>query len=212
MPPRDDQEYEQRRQQIIDGALAAFADKGFERATNKDIAEAARIGSPGLIYHYFEDKIDLLHQVILSRMPLLQLLESASTMLDGPPEEVLPTVMAAAMRAYNQWPAMAIAKVVLAESMRNPRVARMVSEVGPARGLRLLAGYLERQMDAGRLRRADPHAAARVLVGPMLAYVVTRHVFEQPEAEAISPEAMARIAVESFLNGMLLRPEDGPSA
>jgi TetR/AcrR family transcriptional repressor of mexJK operon len=211
MPPRDDHEYEQRRQQIIDGALATFADKGFEKATNKDIAEAARIGSPGLIYHYFEDKIDLLHQVILSRMPLLQLLEDAPTLLDGPPEEALPAVMAAVMRAYNQWPAMAIAKVVLAESMRNPRVARMVSEIGPARGLRLLAGYLERQMDAGRLRRTDPHAAARVLVGPMLAYVVTRHVFEQPEAEAITPEAMARIAVDSFLNGMLLRPEGEPA-
>jgi AcrR family transcriptional regulator len=212
MPPRDDQEYEQRRQQIIDGALTAFADKGFEKATNKDIAEAARIGSPGLIYHYFEDKIDLLHQVILARMPLLQLLDSAESILDGPPEEVLPVMMTAMMRAYNQWPTMAVAKVVLAESMRNPRVARMVSEIGPARGLRLIAGYLERQMDAGRLRRGDPHAAARVFVGPILAYVVTRHVFEQPEAEAITPEAMAQAAVDSFLNGMLLRPDSAHSA
>lgn len=208
MPPRDDQEYEQRRQQIIDGALAAFADKGFEKATNKDIAEAARIGSPGLIYHYFEDKIDLLHQVILARMPLLQLLDSAQSLLDGPPEQVLPEVMSAVMRVYNQWPTMAIAKVVIAESLRNPRVARLVSEIGPARGLRLLAAYLERQMDAGALRRSDPHAAARALVGPILAYVVTRHIFEQPEALAITPEAMARVAVDSFLHGNLLPKSD----
>jgi AcrR family transcriptional regulator len=51
MPPRDEQDYETRRQQIIDGALQVFATKGFERATNKDIALASKIGSPGLIYH-----------------------------------------------------------------------------------------------------------------------------------------------------------------
>ena len=51
MPSRDEQDFEERRQQIIDGALEVFSEKGFEKATNKDIAEAAGIGSPGLIYH-----------------------------------------------------------------------------------------------------------------------------------------------------------------
>jgi len=212
MPPRDEQEFEQRRQQIIDGALAVFADKGFEKATNKEIADAAKINSPGLIYHYFEDKIDLLYQVLLARMPLIKVLDSAESMLDGPPEEVLPPLMLMALRATDQWPTIAIAKIVIAESMRNPRVARMVSEVGPGRGLRLLASYLERQMAAGRLRRVDPHAAARLLVGPIIAYMITRHVFEQPEALALEPEVMARTAVDTFLHGMLVRPEAGPPA
>ena len=47
MPPRDDTDYESKRQQIIEGALHVFASKGFENATNKDIARAAGIGSPG---------------------------------------------------------------------------------------------------------------------------------------------------------------------
>ena len=64
MPPRDEQDYEARRQQIIDGALQVFASEGFEKATNKDIARAAHINSPGLIYHYFKDKTDLFRQVI----------------------------------------------------------------------------------------------------------------------------------------------------
>ena len=65
MPPRDESDYEQRRQQIIDGALQVFASKGFERATNKEIARAAKVRSPGLIYHYFKDKGDLFQQVVL---------------------------------------------------------------------------------------------------------------------------------------------------
>ncbi|HBE34387.1 MAG TPA: TetR family transcriptional regulator, partial [Cyanobacteria bacterium UBA11368] len=41
MPAHDQVEFERRRQQIIDGALEVFASKGFEKATNKDIAQAA---------------------------------------------------------------------------------------------------------------------------------------------------------------------------
>lgn len=202
MPPRDEQDYEQRRQQIIDGALEAFSARGFDGASNKAIAEAAGIASPGLIYHYFKDKVDLLHQVMLERLPVLGLLEEAQRVLELPPDEALPQLAERMIAIYSRPPAMAIIKVALAESLRNRRVAHMVSEAVPGRGLRLLSAYLARQMEAGRLRRLDPDIAARMLVGPILAYVATRFVFEQPEAQAIAPEAMARASVETFLRGM----------
>ena len=83
MPPRDPDEYEGRRQQIIEGALQVFAHKGFEKATNKDIADAANIGSPGLIYHYFKDKADLLREVVESRAEAIRLLTHADALLSG---------------------------------------------------------------------------------------------------------------------------------
>jgi AcrR family transcriptional regulator len=202
MPPRDEQDYEERRQQIIDGALEAFATKGFEGASNKDIAEAAKIGSPGLIYHYFKDKVDLLHQVILERMPLIQLMDSAEQMMDLPPEVALPDLANRLLLAIKQWPTVAMAKVIIAESLHNKRVARMVSDIGPGRALRILASYLEYQMDAGRLRRMNPHIAARLLVGPLIAYAITSYVFEQPEIQSVPPEEMARQAIEGFLRAM----------
>jgi TetR/AcrR family transcriptional repressor of mexJK operon len=202
MPPRDEQDYEQRRQQIIDGALAAFSAKGFDAASNKDIAEAAKIGSPGLIYHYFKDKVDLLHQVLVARMPLLRLIEDAQSMLDQPPEAVLPVIAERILQILDQPPTMAIFRIVFAESARNPRVAKMVNEIGPGRGLRMFAGYLEQQMAEGRLRKLDPHVAARVFVGPLMAYAITREIFQQPESIAIPPQVMARAAAENFLRGM----------
>ena len=57
MAAHDDQERVQRRQQIIDGALAVFAEKGFDKATNQEIAAAAGISSADLIYHYFDSKV-----------------------------------------------------------------------------------------------------------------------------------------------------------
>ncbi|NJN15386.1 MAG: TetR/AcrR family transcriptional regulator [Oscillochloris sp.] len=204
MPPRDDQEFEQRRQQIIDGALEVFAEKGYERATNKDIADSAGIRSPGLIYHYFQDKFDLLHQVILERMLLIRFIDSAEILAtsDDPPEHVLPDLVAGMFAAVNQRPTITIMKVVMAEALRNHRIAHMVSELGPGRALRLIAKYLERQMDLGRLRRTDPHIAARILIGPFAAYLMTREIFDQPEARAIQESEMARESITIFLRGM----------
>jgi AcrR family transcriptional regulator len=48
-----------RRAQILDGAAQVFAEKGFARATTKEIAEAADV-SEGTIYNYFDSKEDLL--------------------------------------------------------------------------------------------------------------------------------------------------------
>lgn len=63
-PKRRHRKTEQRRQQIFSGALSCFEQKGYHETTVADIAAAAGISS-GLIYQYFNDKRDLLFQVIL---------------------------------------------------------------------------------------------------------------------------------------------------
>jgi len=55
MPPEE----QDKRQQILDAAQQVFASKGFDGASIKDLAKAAKI-SPGLLYWYFKDKSDLL--------------------------------------------------------------------------------------------------------------------------------------------------------
>ena len=64
MAGRKQETYDERRSQIIDGALEVFSTKGFSAASNRDIARAAGINSPGLIYHYFASKEDLLMSAI----------------------------------------------------------------------------------------------------------------------------------------------------
>src|SRR5438552_18710921 len=48
-----------RRAQILDAATKVFAEKGFHRATVKDIARAAGVAD-GTIYTYFENKTAVL--------------------------------------------------------------------------------------------------------------------------------------------------------
>src|SRR5215207_5539888 len=54
---------EARRALIVDAATRVFADKGFHRATIKDIAHAAGIAD-GTIYNYFANKEALLSAIL----------------------------------------------------------------------------------------------------------------------------------------------------
>jgi AcrR family transcriptional regulator len=209
MPSRDEQDFEERRQQIINGALEVFAQKGFEKATNKDIAEAAGIGSPGLIYHYFKDKSDLFRQVLEQGAPVLQLLSRGDALMSMPPEQALTLFGTTLVETLQNRAAVSLFKLMLGEAVRQPLVADMLNSVGPGRGVGFLTRYLAHQMEVGTLRRADPAAAARCFVGPLLAYLLTREVFRQPDALALDATTMITTAVEIFLHGMSLSGEAG---
>ena len=204
MPPRDEDDFERRRQQIIDGALQVFSSKGFEKATNKDIAEAARIGSPGLIYHYFKDKGDLFRQVMEQRAPVLQLLMHGDAMMALPPREALALLGDAFLKTFENRSAVALFKLMLGEAIRRPAIAEMMNTIGPGRGFGFLTRYLQQQMDAGVLRRMDPGAAARCFIGPLVAFVLMREVFPQPDALTLGADTMVATVVDVFLQGMQL--------
>ncbi|HEY9674925.1 MAG TPA: TetR/AcrR family transcriptional regulator [Waterburya sp.] len=211
MPQRDEQDFESRRQQIIDGALQVFASKGFEKATNKDIAAASNIGSPGLIYHYFKDKSDLLQQVVEQRMPVLQLLTHSEEMMTKPPRQVLTLLASSFLQVVDNPIAIALLKLILGESIRQSTVAELINSIGPSRNFAFLTHYLEKQMNAGVLRRMDSGAAARCFLGPLIAFLATREVFVQPDAQTLSQETMVKTVVEVFLEGMLVQEEEGES-
>ncbi|NOK57579.1 MAG: TetR/AcrR family transcriptional regulator [Chloroflexi bacterium AL-W] len=201
MPSRDDQTYEQRRQQIIDGALEVFARKGFEKATNKDIAQEAGIRSTGLIYHYFKDKADLLRQVLEQHAPILQLLNHSEEMMSKPPREVLTALGQAFLQIVEHRSAISAAKVMFGESARQPAIADLVNKIGPTRGVSFITMYLTHQIKMGTLRPINPHAAARTFIGSLMAFIVMREVFPQPDAQNLSAEEMVATTVAIFLQG-----------
>jgi AcrR family transcriptional regulator len=202
MPQRDDNDFERRRQQIIDGALQVFASKGFETATTKDIAEAAGIKSPGLIYHYFTDKADLFRHVIEQRVPVIDLFSHPETIYALPPREALTMFARGLLGATNSPQTVAMMRLMIGESIRHPGVAEMLNRLGPGRGFAFLAAYLERQMEIGALRWIEPGAATRCFAGPLMAFIMTKVIFPQPDSATLTTEAMADAAVDVFLRGM----------
>jgi AcrR family transcriptional regulator len=203
VPPRDEQDYQQRRQQIIDGALRVFASKGLHKATNKDIAQAAGIGSPGLIYHYFKDKDDLFRSVVEQRVPHVQLLATAADELRAlPPQEALRRMARTFLQVLENREFVATFKLLLNDVPRHPAMQQTINDLGPGRWFPFLTSYLEQQMEAGTLRRTDAGAAARCFVGPLLAYIITHELFPQADTPTLSTEMMVETLIETFLHGM----------
>lgn len=205
MAKRNPQLYAERRDQIIDGALQVFADRGFDQATNKEIAEAAGIGSAGLIYHYFKDKDDLLAAVVQSKMPLMELLTQSDQLMGLSPEEGLTRIARTYLRIMEHPEAIALIRTVLGEVAQRPEFARKLSEQTLDRIAPLIAAYLKRQMDLGLLRQTDPLIATMRFVGPMFGFVMLRSIFRNPLVASLEVETVITSMVDGYLNGMAVR-------
>ena len=190
LPPRRRQA-EQRRAQLIDTAMNVFAEKGVEAATVKDLSEAAGV-APGLLYHYFRSKDDLLRAVLERHYFLPQLHQITSPDRNRPANEVLREVaqgFAAVLREHRQ-----VLQMMLREAPSNPAVAERI-ERARREGVRLLDEYLRSRVAAGELRPHDTAAAARLL----LYAAFMAHLTETPT------DAFLPAVVEIVLHGIAAR-------
>lgn len=206
--PRTKKDFEDRRQQIINGALAVFSSKGFEKATNKDIAKAAGIGSPGLIYHYFKDKKDLLQQVMAERAPVGQLVSQREMLMSLPPREALTIVATTMLNGLANPQVVAVARLVLGEALRRPQIAQLAYKAVSSHLFHLLNDYFEHQMNLGVMRRMNVPATTRCFLGPIAAYIITSEILEFEDTNTVDRETMVSTTVDIFLGGMCLEKSE----
>ena len=211
---RNDAEYERKRQQIMEAALVVFAQKGYEKATNKAIAQAAGVGSPGLLYHYFTDKDDLLLATVRAGLPDLQHLIKQDALSGMPPREGLTLVATTFLANMQNASIVALFRVLLSEALRRAEMGAAWSTVLAGPGLDVLRRYLAAQMAAGVLRRMDVGAAVRCFLGPLFLYVMTHEVIPIHDTQTLPREMLVRSVVDVFLQGTELRaaaPEQDPA-
>jgi TetR/AcrR family transcriptional regulator, mexJK operon transcriptional repressor len=197
-----------RRQQILDAAQQVFAQKGFEGASIKDLAKAAKI-SPGLLYWYFKDKTDLFVSLISERIK-----EAFGTLLpenvsfDLPPEEFLPQFGRFYINLF-EWPMnAAMFKVMVANAQSFPEAVHQVRADVIGLVLDTLQGYFQRQIDAGQMRPGDTEMVARTFMGSTIAFLLLRIVLQDKRAQDLSVEAFVDGITDVVLHGIL--PQDKP--
>lgn len=194
---------EERRLQIINGALKVFSTRGFLKATNRDVAAAAGIQSPGLIYHYFDSKADLLRAAIEHYSPPIQLLRHSEELHAMPLAEAL-TQFATTYLALIEDPNVGdCIRVLMAEAMHNPEFGRLLGEIGPMRVWRMLADFFAHKMDTGELRPADPAIVARCFMGPLVMQMMALRVLHLTDSMVVEGGALVSTHVDLFLHGLL---------
>ena len=193
---------EDRREQIIDAAMRVFAQKGFTRATNKDVAREAGI-TAGLIYHYFESKEALLMAVIEGRTPLKVFASLPPDILTLPPEQFFPFVIKRVLAVVEAENFVALIKVVLPELLNNEN--SYIAQVAPLAIQRVfgsVGGYLEAQMQAGTLKHVDTVVNTQILFGSIVGIVLRRQVLRDPIALAYTQDQIAETITATFLHGV----------
>jgi AcrR family transcriptional regulator len=202
MTNNEEPENGDRRKQILEAALKVFSTKGFHKATNKDIAQAAGGISPGLIYWYFKDKEDLFLSIIRERAAIFQLADHPERLMELPPREGLALIGRTYLSIFKVPGNVAIIRIMVGEAIRFPQIAEMFYKQVASRFLGLLSRYLQRQIELGRLRPHDPQIGARSFLGMFVVNVVAREIMRDPSAVATPDEQLVATVLDIFLGGL----------
>ncbi len=149
----------QKRQQIIRGAETVFTECGYEGASMSRIALQAAV-SKGTLYNYFTSKSELFAAFVSQRSQTM-LTEMFEPIADPDDLGAILHQIAQRMVALVLAPgSLVLYRIVISEAGKFPDLAQIYWESGPERVLAHMAGWLVQQMQAGRLRQADPDVAA----------------------------------------------------
>ena len=178
------------RQALIEAALQVFLERGFARATTREIARRAGL-SEGTMYRHFSDKYELFHEVFLSLV-----LEIGEELKRLPERAGGETVRANLESVFSQIGQMqAQLSSLMASIWADPALgksfdayARDSAQEGFERPepVTLVAEYIRAEQELGRIRRdVDATEAAAVVVSVPFASGMERALWANfaPQAE-----------------------------
>jgi len=190
---------EERREAILDVAARYFLEHGYAATTMSGIA-AELGGSKATLWNYYASK-ELLFGDVLERATR-EFREQLSLALN-PEEDVAKALGAFCSRYLNRLThpeGIALHRLVMAEVGRFPEIGRIFYERAPLGVHRLLAGFIEKAMARGDLRRADPLEAAQYLTALCMARSHLKLLTGvSPVIAGEQVEAEARAAMDVFL-------------
>ncbi|MEE7625833.1 TetR/AcrR family transcriptional regulator [Methylobacter sp. Wu8] len=148
-----------KRQAILDGATRMFLAHGYRNASMEKIAQAAPV-SKATLYNHFDSKSALLSAVISDRCKsLLQTMTQVTIELDDV-ENNLTQIATSAVDLIFSEDALAIYRLVVAESPDFPELGQLFYQSGPQAGLTQLENYFRRLNATGDFSIIDPVFAA----------------------------------------------------
>jgi len=191
-----------RRAQILDAATRVFAEKGFHRATIRDIARAAGLAD-GTIYIYFASKADLLIG-LLDRLNETERRPEDLAQVAGPDfRSVFVAYLRHRLTVVRE--GLGMLRAVLPELLVNLELREVYFRqvIGPT--LELGERYMTSLIEQGQIRPMDPSLAVRAISGQILGLLLLRMLGdEQIEARWEDlPEHLATLLLDG------LRPAAG---
>ena len=196
--PIQDQLIAARRGQILAAAARVFADKGFHRATIRDLAQAAGIAD-GTIYNYFKNKDALLLGILdqLNETPQRagQFAQAASLGIEAWTRQYIQQRLAVIGPEGRR-----VFQVILAEALGNRELRQAYSEQIIQPTYALAEGFFQTWVAEGSVRPVDPALALRVTSAMFLGVLILQLIGD-PVLDAHAAELPALMA-DIILHGL----------
>jgi AcrR family transcriptional regulator len=201
---------EDRRRQLLQVAIASFAQNGFSGTKTKDIAAAAGV-SEAILFRHFASKEDLYHAILDEKEATLgrerwfaEMKELAEHRDD---RGLLQHVARQLVRSFRE--DSAFHRLLLYASLEGHLLADLFHErFGLPMG-DFLARYIAERQQEGAFRECDPGVAVMFVFGALVHYAMYRYVVGVKNFPSSDDDAIADQFVEFILSGLEQRPAAG---
>lgn len=195
----DPSKLEGKRKHIVQAALSAFLERGYDNTSMDQVAARAGV-SKQTLYNNFDDKLTLFTAIVNYRCYTL-----LSSLHED--ENATMSVEERLNRLGNQFlslilseESLAFYRMLIAVTERNPDLGKLVYECGAGTALNILAERLRKENEKGRMRVDDPHFAAEMLFGMLIGQRHMRRLLGAAgDMPACERERIVKRSVECFL-------------
>jgi len=193
---------ESRSSEILDAALACFAQKGFASTRMEDIAARAGV-SKGTPYLYFDSKEAIFKA--LARQSLGAQIEAVADHVgsyEGHTADLLRHVIAAMGHFASTSDRVVLPRLLLAEIGNFPELAEFWRREIVDQGLVLFESLIRRGVTRGEFRDVPPHHAARLCIAPVLLLMLWRTTFARFDDAPYDYQGLINTHLETLLAGL----------
>lgn len=189
-----------RREQILQGAMQLFAQKGFRGTTTREIARRLHI-SEALMFKYFPSKEALYRAIIQKRM-------------DGSEEMIIPREAIEAKDDRQVFQSIAsyliqkntadptFMRLLLYSALEGHDLSRIFFENNAMEKTRLLAKYIRQRIKEKAFKPVPPMLAARAFIGMIIHYIQAQEIYGMKKHLPYSRKKVVDTLVEVFLSGL----------
>ena len=188
--------------EILDAAVAVFAEKGFSAARMEDIAHKAGV-TKGTIYLYFQGKEDVFKSLIresIGQTITTNAMNAAH--FEGSSRELIRIVLTAMSNFLLSTDRIVLPKIIIAESGNFPELARFYREEVIDRGLGLLTSVVDRGIARGEFRELPAEHVSRLCIAPILFILLWRTSFARFDAVPFDYTAFVQTHIDVLLQGL----------
>lgn len=200
---------EGRRQQILDVATDLFARQGFNGTTTRQIAQRAAVNE-AIIFRHFPTKEELYWAVIEYQCTTLAGRAKWEHWLkdDAELREILVNLAEAMLNRDTT-----LTRLLLFTALEKHELTDRFYRTHVAGYFELLAEFIRKKIEQGRLRAVDPLLAARGFIGMLFHHFYVQELYGGKKYQQFDAREVSRTLVDIWLRGMeAQRPEERAEA